>query len=538
MKKLHRYLVIVVLTASSAGALICCVRAHTVPSTVAAGDYNSIGRPPRIHPDYSGTIIPPNIAPLNFLVQEKAAHYYVKIHSKRGENIEVSSRSPKIMIPEDSWHELLNANRGEQLIFDVLVKQAGSKASAQRASSQWTHFSPITNKIAHESIDGFLAYRRIHPACGAWGRMGIYQRNLQQFDESLVLGNIYFEDGCLNCHTFCNNRTDKMFIGIRSSKYGSSALLVKDGAVDKIGTKFGYTSWHPSGRVAAYSLNRVTQFFHCSRNEVRDVIDLDSMLAYYLVDSKTVKTSPNLSKKDRLESYPTWSADGRYLYFCSAPKWWSDLSVIPERFDQIKYDLVRVSYDLDHDKWGQPETVLSAKDTGRSILLPRVSPEGRWLLLCMCNYGCFPVYQASSDLYIIDLKAAQQTGQYEYRRLDINSDESESWHSWSSNGRWIAFSSKRQSGVFTRIYLAYVDQDGNVHKPILLPQKDPSYYDSCLWTYSVPELITEPVLVTREKLGRVVRSSRKVSVEMPITMATPKASPLPAHDEPWQAGRQ
>jgi hypothetical protein len=148
------------------------------------------------------------------------------------------------------------------------------------------------------------------------------------------------------------------------------------------------------------------------------------------------------------------------------------------------------------------------------------------------------VYRHSSDLYMMDLEAAQQTGEYKYRRLDINSNESESWHSWSSNGRWIVFSSKRGSGVFTRIYIAYVDRNGKVYKPIRLPQKDPTYYESCLWTYSVPELITEPVHVTRERLGRVVPGSRKIPIQMPITMATPKAGEHPERPEPWQTERE
>jgi hypothetical protein len=217
---------------------------------------------------------------------------------------------------------------------------------------------------------------------------------------------------------------------------------------------------------------------------------------------------------------------------------WSDKTVVPESYDQIKYDLVRASYNINRNQWGPLESVLSAEDTDLSILLPRISPDGRWLLFCMCNYGCFPVFQHSSDLYIMDLEAAKQTGEYKYNRLDINSSESESWHSFSSNSRWIVFSSKRDSGVFTRTYIAYVDKNGKVHKPIRLPQKDPAYYDSCLYTYSVPELVTGPVRATREMLGRVVRSSEKISVKMPITMATSKAGQPPGYQQPWQTERE
>jgi len=77
-----------------------------------------------------------------------------------------------------------------------------------------------------------------------------------------------------------------------------------------------------------------------------------------------------------------------------------------------------------------------------------------------------------------------------------------------------------------------------VHKPFVLPQKDPTDYEFCLWTYSVPELVVEPVHATKETLGRVARGSRKISVTMPITTATPKADTTPQVGIPYQAGRE
>ncbi|MEE9370051.1 MAG: hypothetical protein V3W45_01150 [Sedimentisphaerales bacterium] len=529
MGKHHLYiLIILVFAVLSAGGVLYALRSDNV----AIEQWQFVGRAPSIHPDYSGVVIPPNIAPLNFRVQENGSYYCVKIYSNRGKAIEVFSRSPNIVIPQNPWHKLLDMNRGKKLCFDVFVKPAGSRVSVKNENNQWERFTTITNKIAPEDIDGFLVYRTHHPSTHLInGRVGIYQRNLHRFDESPILDNTYYKRGCLNCHTFYNNRTDKMVIGIRSRVHGSSALLVEDGAVNRVGTKFTYTTWHPSGRVIAYSLNMVRQFFHSARNEIRDAVDLDSMLLYYLVDSKIVKNSPKLSDKKRLETYPAWSPDGRYLYFCSAPMLWSDKNKIPpDRYNEVKYDLMRISYDIESDRWGEPETVLSAQDTGLSILMPRVSPDGHWLLFCMCDYGCFPAFQQSSDLYIMDLNAAQKTGRYNYHRLENNSDQSESWHSWSSNSRWITFSSKRRDGVFTRPYISYVDHAGKAYKPFLLPQKDPTFYDSCLLTYNTPELVVEPVRVTKEKLGRVVRGSRQISVDMPITMATPKAGKIPSQE--------
>jgi Tol biopolymer transport system component len=489
-------------------------------------EYTSIQKNPVISPDYTDTVIPPNIAPLNFMVKEDGNQYCAKIYSVNGAGIDVSSKTGRIVIPIGPWKKLLNANRGEKLYFDIYVKDK---------TERWIRFHTITNRIADEDIDNFLVYRKIHPSHSRWGRMGVYQRNLENYDESIVLTNMSFAKGCVNCHTFMGNSTDKMLLDIRSKKYGTSALLVVDGVVEKLGVKLGFTSWHPSGRVVACSINKPYLFFHSARNYVQDIVELDSALVYYLVDSKTLKTSPKISRKDRLETFPTWSPDGRNLYFCSAPMLWSSQSQIPpDRYNEVRYDLMRVSYDLDNDQWGEPGTVLSSQDTGLSILQPRISPDGRWLLSCMCDYGTWAVHNPGSDLYITDLKAAKKMGKYEYRRLDINSNQSESWHSWSSNSRWIVFSSKRQYSVFTRSYISYVDETGKVYKPLLLPQKNPSFYDSCLETYTIPEFVTQPVQVTEKKLDRVIRGSRKIPTDMPITMATPSAEQVTSYENQLQ----
>jgi len=141
-----------------------------------------------------------------------------------------------------------------------------------------------------------------------------------------------------------------MFIVTRSPTFGSAAILVADGKAEKIGTRFGYTAWHPSGRLAAYSINKVWRFFHAAGAEVRDVVDLDAALAYYIVESRKAKRVPRAADKHRLETYPAWSPDGRYLYYCSAPIFWIDRNEVPPaRYAEVKYDLMRISYDINAD---------------------------------------------------------------------------------------------------------------------------------------------------------------------------------------------
>jgi hypothetical protein len=289
-------------------------------------------------------------------------------------------------------------------------------------------------------------------------------------------------------------------------------LLVKDAKATKINTRTSfnsspaaYTSWHPNGRLAAFAVIEVVQFHHAAGNS-DDVFVHASDLCVYDRDSNGVSSVPQLSDPDRLETFPTWSPDGKYLYFCSAPRLWEKGLIrkreLPLNYRQARYDLMRVGYDDSTGAWGELEPVLLSQDTGLSINEPRISPDGRFLLFCMADYGCFPVFRESSDLYMICL----ETGRY-WRLENINSRYSESWHCWSTNGRWITFASKRRDGLFGRVYLSYVDPHGDARKPVLLPQQDPNFYAAFLENFNVPELIAKPVGIGRAELLRAIEES-------------------------------
>ncbi len=464
-------------------------------------------RQPKIAPDYVGIVIPPNIAPLNFVIREPGRKYQARIHSVAGGTIEVISPTGEIVIPQSRWKDLLTHNAGQELYVDVCVKtQAGT----------WSRYQTIVNTIAKEEIDPYLVYRCMTPSSYAGKRMRICQRNLESFAEEDVLDTKPFAGGCVHCHSFIDHSPDKFLLGVRSASLPSATLYGHDGRVDKIGTKLGYTAWHPSGKIVAYSVNDVRQFFHNVRTEIHDVIDLDSALFYYDIEEGRIKTAPALADKKRLETYPAWTPDGKVLYFCSAPLLWTGTETMPPaRYRDVKYDLMRIRYDIGTDRWGTLETVLSAADTGLSILLPRVSPDGRFLLFCMAEYGCFPIYQPTSDLYLMDL----QTGVY--HKTPMNSESAEAWHSWSSNSRWIVFSSKREGGVFTRTFISHIDADGQAGKPFLPPQKSPLFYDSCYYVYNMPELVAGPVPANTKALVQAIVGATQIHVDS-VTGATPK----------------
>jgi hypothetical protein len=457
------------------------------------------GSSPGIDPDYSDVTLPPNIAPCNFVIQESGIRYRAEIRDSSGHHIRMVSKNPLIRIPEKKWRQLLNANPGHTItiVIDVM-----------NPTGVWQRYHPIINRIACEPIDNHLVYRLLKdPIFEHYQEMGIYQRDLTSYHVTPVLEYKTIK-ACFNCHAFQQNDPDRMLIHVRGGKAGGT-LLVQNSKVFKLDTRTpfnsapgAYRSWHPGGKLIAFSVNRVYQFFHAAGSP-RDVYDAASDLIVYDIEKNTVFSCPKISTRERLETYPEWSPDGRTLYFCSAPSIDHNLA-IQFQYENIRYDLMCISYHSENGSWGEPVTVLPAAKTGRSITHPKVSPDGRFLLFCMSDYGNFSIYRKGGDLYILDL----ETGTV--REMPFNSDQPDSYHCWSSNSRWFVFSSKRRTGITTQVYFSYVDRNGNIYKPFILPQKDPAVYNRSFDTFNVPELVKGPVKIHPQVLTRAAFSSRPV----------------------------
>lgn len=479
-----------------------------------------ISRSPRITPDYRDLIIPPNIAPLNLRIDEPGTRCQIRISSPNSPPIEVAGRSMVIDIPSESWRKLLAANAGNTLRIEVFVRNE---------KGRWSTFEPLTNIIAREPIDHFLLYRRIDPVFRCWGNIGIQQRDLTSFEDKGIVWNRSVKYDCVNCHAVSSGAPDRMLLQLRSETIGPRMILAHDGHISRISTATdfnrsasSYVAWHPSGQIVAFAAIKVTQFFH-TMGETRDVFDQSSDLGIYLVDSNTVTTTPAIARPDRLETYPAWSPDGKYLYFCSGPQ-------LPiERFSEVKYDLMRISYDPRSSQWGELEMVLTAQQIKGSVTHPKLSPDGRFLLFCVCDYGNFSIYHPESDLFLMDLTSRR------YEKLAINSDRSDSYHSWSANGRWIVFSSKRRDGLLTHPYIAYVDGDGRVHKPFILPQRDPAFYESCLKVFNVPELSNHPAPLSSQTFTKAMNDPSNLLAAKLDSQVKIRSTTAPAHEGPWRS---
>ena len=125
------------------------------------------------------------------------------------------------------------------------------------------------------------------------------------------------------------------------------------------------------------------------------------------------------------------------------------------------------------------------------------------------QYGNFSIWHKDADLYSINLNSGEV-----YPMENANSDNVESYHSWSRNSKWMVFSSRRDDGLYTRLYISYIDENGKAHKPFMLPQHNPKkYYQDLLLSYNIPELIIDKVYVNKNKIERML----KKEVGNPIT---------------------
>ena len=446
----------------------------------------SKGRTAMIWPDYTDITIPCNIAPMNFRICDDAQDFVTVISTESGKAAVFGGR--EVCIPEKTWDSLLQGGLGGTITLQIYEKTRGG----------WEKLAPIVNRIAPEPVDGYVSYRLIEPTYGMSGEMRLVQRDLSSFREKEIYSNMLLYDRragqCVNCHSFQNYGTSNYQFHIRQKDGGT--VVVNDGKPAKVNLKRDgilsagvYPSWHPQDNLIAYSVNSTYQNFFSKGNQKTEVIDSDSDIVLYDVEKDEV--IPLLTDSLELETFPYWDPDGDGLFYASA----SLGSVrkhkdgkISSDYDKVRYNIMRMAFDRTSRTFSDPEVVYDASSEGRSATLPRLSPDGRYLLFTLGTFGNFHIWHKDADLYLMDMEEGS------VRCLEnVNSDDVESYHSWSSNGRWIVFSSRRDDGLYTRLYLAYFDADGHTCKPFIIPCRHPDDYFGLFKSFNIPEFTVEPV---------------------------------------------
>ena len=486
MKKIYVYMMAAMMLAS------CTEKPENV---------TKVDKLPAIFPDYSGVTIPDGIAPMNFNVTGDD-YDCVDVTVKGSKGGEVHSNGDYAKFDLDDWHSLTRQNKGGTLTFTVCVEKDG----------KWTQYKDFTMTVSPYAIgDWGLTYRRIAPGYEVYGHMGIYQRDLSTFDETPIFDNLAAPGACVNCHTPNRTNPDQYTFHVRG-EHGAT-VVHRDGKDellkaknDSIHGSMVYPYWHPSGKYCAYSTNNTHQSFHSVRSERIEVFDQSSDVFVYEPSTHQLILDSLLMTKDHYETYPAFSPDGRTLYFCS-----STAEPIPSGYKDIKYNICKIAFNPDNGTFGtRVDTIFNARKMGKSATHPRPSYDGHYLMFTMSDYGCFPIWHKEADNWLLDLR----TGKAQPMTA-ANSDNTDSWHNWSANSHWFVFTSRRGDGLYTRLYLASVDDKGNVSKPFLLPQENPlEYYDDLLYSYNTPDFTTKPVKLDEREMGRQIGSDNRTATKV------------------------
>lgn len=435
-------------------------------------------------PDYRDIVIPFNIAPLNFSLEGVKGKVEVSVSGPQ-RDYRFKSKASRVVFPLSKWHSMLGNEKGNRL--QVTVTHDGSTIQ----EFFW--------EVSPDPIDKYLSYRLIEPAYEVWNLHSVEERDLEGYKVRTLGDNNTTDHSCMNCHTSNKADSPATFFHVRGKTGGT--FYAKDGALRKLDTKTDSTAGaavygeiEKSGRFGIFTTAQIMPILHSGRLERLEVFDTSSDLFVVDFQDNTVSDNPSVKGKEFQETFPCFSPDGKTIYFCRAKS-----LPQPDSTKMMRYDLYSVPFD--------PETgvlsdslslVFEASAHGKSVSFPKCSPDGRRVLFCVSDYGTFPIWHTETDLWMLDLRTSAVD-----TLAGVNGRYSDSYHCWSSNGKWIVWASKRGDRVYGRPYFAHVDENGTVSRPFVLPQRDPSYYLSQNKSFNIPEMYQTPETYSHGDISRM-----------------------------------
>ena len=318
--------------------LLCCLYA-CAPRPAAV---QSAEQPLVLYPEYQDVTIPCNVAPLNFLLRNEGVDaVWVSVKGK-SDSLQINARGNKAVFPLKAWRALLEAEKGHVLEVTVMA----------RTNDRWLRYPSFTWQVVADRIDAYISYRLIEPGYEVWNALQIRERCIENFEERILADNSQTDGKCMNCHVHGGCSGDLSMFHLRGE--GGGTVLNRDGKLRKLALKNEqmvsaavYGDFHPGGRYGVFSSNVIIPMLHTAGNRRLEVYDTVSDLAVADFDGNRMIVSPLTADSTVLETFPTFSADGKWIYYCSAPT-----VPLPDSIRQLRYSLCRIAFDADHGTWG------------------------------------------------------------------------------------------------------------------------------------------------------------------------------------------
>jgi Flp pilus assembly protein TadD len=477
----------------------------------------------------SGTLFPPDIAPPTFLWRDAAPaatvwrievsfgdHSASLVQKSNGERLrigEIDERCteagavPPVLTPDEAaghswkpdaatWAAMLK--RSVKRPATVIVTGFRDDAMTQAVSR-----GQITIQTSRDPVGAPIFFRDVPLISVPVGEKGVIMplpagavpliawrlRYVGETKSRLMMQGL---PTCINCHSFSRDGkalgldvdgpgNDKGLYGIvpvtrETSIRNENVIRWSSFAEEKASKRFGFMSQiSPDGQYVITSIenpgshikdfdSRFYNGFYRDYGFGQVFFPTKGVLAWYSKATGKLKPLPGADDPAYVQASAFWSPDGKYLVYSRAAakepyREGQNVAQYANSPDetQIQYDLYRIPFN--DGKGGTPERVEGASQNGTSNNFPKVSPDGRWIVFVRNRNGL--LMRPDSELWIVPFKGGVA------RRLDCNLPRMNSWHTFSPNGRWLAFSSKGRS-LYTQLFLTHIDEEGRDTPAILI----------------------------------------------------------------------
>jgi Flp pilus assembly protein TadD len=431
-----------------------------------------------------GTLFPPESVAPTFVWEDNtgtADRWSVQVRDDAGrEVLRDSVTAPRWRPSEENWRVI----KQRSLERDAEVIIAGVKGASVLPPAR------VHIRTSKDKVGDSLFYREVplpfltavqDPSRIRW-RFGTID---EESGPPIVLQNLPV---CGNCHSFADNGSSLGLDVDYGNDKGAYAILpvskhmVLDDA--KIVTWSDYK--RSDGELTFGLLSRVSPTGRYVISTVKDrsvfvalpdimisqlFFPIKGILVIYDRETKTFSALPGADDPQYVQTNAVWSPDGKEIVFARARAYHAerleqqnsalvDEKDVPEftvERKPFRYDLYRIPFN--GGKGGTPEPLQGASENGMSNFFPKYSPDGKWIVFCKAK--SYMLLQPDSELYIMPAAGGVA------RRLRYNTARMNSWHSWSSNSRWLVFSSKVNT-PYTQLFLTHIDENGNDSPPVLL----------------------------------------------------------------------
>jgi tetratricopeptide (TPR) repeat protein len=482
--------------------------AHAADDALAANPPSSDAVAAPLHITYpaDGTLFPPEIVAPTVTWTDtsgRSERWNVVVRDAGGAEIARESVDAQKWRPsEDVWGTIKQKSRER----DAEIVVTGVRASEPAAT---VASAKVRIRTSKDPVGDSLFYREVplpflkavqDPSKIRWRFGSIDQVN----GPPIVLSNLPV---CGNCHSFAD---DGSVLGLDvdygNDKGGYGILPVGKNMVmndEKIITwsdykredgepTFGLLSRvSPTGRYVVSTVKDRSVFVAIPDLMISQLFfPIKGILVVYDRDTKTFTPLPGADDPQYVQTNAVWSPDGKELVFARAKAHrvehmeqlngaLLDQKDVPEfTVDKkpFRYDLYRIPFN--DGKGGTPLPVEGASNDGMSNYFPKYSPDGKWIVFTKSN--SYMLLQPDSELWIVPAKGGAA------RKLAHNTPRMNSWHSWSSNSRWLVFSSK-VNGPYTQLFLTHIDENGDDSPPVLLER-----FTSTDRAANIPEFVKLP----------------------------------------------